>query len=551
MSEPNDQQPSPITEQANVPLTEETSALPTESAAASLTQESIAVAVPPRYWWLKRLLIGGGVLLLALLVLRTWWGFVAQRRLDAQIAVYVARGEPIYPEDFDTEPIPDDQNAAKFLKDAAAALNLTMEQNDNVGQWYRHAEKVADHLDEIRKMVDAHAPALQLLRKARHAPLTNWDTKFRTPVMSTMLPFLSAQRMLAKFVWLGIVMKHQTGDDAAAVELLRDVTAQAKIMDRHPLLISHLVAIAIDALAVNAIESIAPQLTVESPENSPARSITPAKREQLLALIEDLVDDTAYASAGRLTTMGERMLQLNIFQTVWSGQASFGAMVFFGGVTPPSLLERVAKYPLGPLLQADALYAMKLLTPSADAIGRTDWAQLQASLPDDATPDSWIDAVVHPLSRIIIPSLGRVFLLHFRSLAGRKMAATALAIRLYEVDHGQRPKTLTQLVPDYLRELPVDPFASDGRALAYLPEAHPPILYSISQDAEDNGGTFTFRRKNGGVDREKLDLPFFLDGVRPKNKQHFQELARKSRDAREDHDYVEDEGGKSDEDQPR
>ena len=170
---------------------------------------------------------------------------------------------------------------------------------------------------------------------------------------------------------------------------------------------------------------------------------------------------------------------------------------------------------------------------------------------DEAPPDSLIDALSHPLSRIIIPSLGRAFLLHFRSLAGRKMAATALAIRLYEVDHGRRPETLTQLVPDYMRKLPVDPFASDGRALAYLPDAHPPILYSISQDADDNGGEFTFRSKNRGVDREQLDQPFFLDGVRPENKQHFQELARKSRDAREDHDYVENEGGKSDEDQPR
>ncbi len=131
------------------------------------------------------------------------------------------------------------------------------------------------------------------------------------------------------------------------------------------------------------------------------------------------------------------------------------------------------------------------------------------------------------------------------------MAATALAIRLYELDHGKRPETLTQLVPNYMRELPVDPFASDRRAIGYLPDAHPPILYSIGQDAEDNGGAFTFRSKNRGVDREKLDLPFFLDGVRPKNATHFKELVRKSREAREDHNEVENEGGNPDEDQPR
>ena len=42
--------------------------------------------VPPRYWWLKRILVAVGVLVLLLVVFRLWWGWEAQRRLDAKIA---------------------------------------------------------------------------------------------------------------------------------------------------------------------------------------------------------------------------------------------------------------------------------------------------------------------------------------------------------------------------------------------------------------------------------------------------------------------------------
>lgn len=81
--------------------------------------------VPVRYWWLKRILFGCGVILIGLVALRIWWGWEANRRLQAGIDGYIAAGEPVYPEDFDQSAVPDDQNAAKMYDDAAAALLTT------------------------------------------------------------------------------------------------------------------------------------------------------------------------------------------------------------------------------------------------------------------------------------------------------------------------------------------------------------------------------------------------------------------------------------------
>ncbi len=62
-----------------------------------------------------------------------------------------------------------------------------------------------------------------------------------------------------------------------------------------------------------------------------------------------------------------------------------------------------------------------------------------------------------------------------------------LALRLYLAEHGELPKRLEQLVPDYLPELPLDPFSE--RPLVYRPDGSSWLLYSIGPDHKDDGGT--------------------------------------------------------------
>lgn len=91
------------------------------------------------------------------------------------------------------------------------------------------------------------------------------------------------------------------------------------------------------------------------------------------------------------------------------------------------------------------------------------------------------------------------------------MAGTALAIQLYVLDHGRRPETLAQLLPDYVAEVPRDPFSAEGAVLLYRPDASPPVLYSVGMDGKDNVGVQTLR-SGGRIDLDRSDLPFFLDG---------------------------------------
>jgi hypothetical protein len=57
-----------------------------------------------------------------------------------------------------------------------------------------------------------------------------------------------------------------------------------------------------------------------------------------------------------------------------------------------------------------------------------------------------------------------------------------LVCRLYEIRHGRLPATLAALVPEFLRQVPQDPF--DGRPFRYLPDKA--VVYSVGPDLVDS-----------------------------------------------------------------
>jgi hypothetical protein len=69
---------------------------------------------------------------------------------------------------------------------------------------------------------------------------------------------------------------------------------------------------------------------------------------------------------------------------------------------------------------------------------------------------------------------------YFRSIT------TALAIERYRIAHGRWPESLQQLVPQFIGNLPLDPF--DGQALRYRRLPDGVVVYSIGWDGIDDGG---------------------------------------------------------------
>ena len=69
----------------------------------------------------------------------------------------------------------------------------------------------------------------------------------------------------------------------------------------------------------------------------------------------------------------------------------------------------------------------------------------------------------------------------------RRLAVTAIALKRFQLEHGQWPETLAELSPEFLPSVPIDPY--DGKPLKY--HSNPDgtfLLYSVGEDGVDDGG---------------------------------------------------------------
>jgi hypothetical protein len=75
---------------------------------------------------------------------------------------------------------------------------------------------------------------------------------------------------------------------------------------------------------------------------------------------------------------------------------------------------------------------------------------------------------------------------HDLATAHIRLLELEMALKSFRCDHGSAPSTLAELVPKYLRQLPLDPFSA--QLMAYRPSGTNWLLYSLGPDRVDDGG---------------------------------------------------------------
>jgi hypothetical protein len=89
--------------------------------------------------------------------------------------------------------------------------------------------------------------------------------------------------------------------------------------------------------------------------------------------------------------------------------------------------------------------------------------------------------------------------------SARQIAVTAIALKRFELKHGQYPENLSQLVPEFLVAIPLDPM--NGDPLHYRRRSNEAfLLYSVGENGVDDGGDPAF---HAGV---KSTSYFWVDG---------------------------------------
>jgi hypothetical protein len=83
--------------------------------------------------------------------------------------------------------------------------------------------------------------------------------------------------------------------------------------------------------------------------------------------------------------------------------------------------------------------------------------------------------------------LSAVFGKVMRVEAAKQIIVTAIALKRYQLKHGNYPADLNSLVPEFVSTVPIDPV--DGQPLRYRPNADGTfLLYSVGENGVDDGG---------------------------------------------------------------
>ncbi len=485
---------------------------PPDSQAASPPDEA---PYPPRFWWLKRLGVAALVLVVLFAAVRWWWGVEAQRRLDAMIDELHAQGQRVLLRDFATEPVPPEENAATLLLEAARKLSLAQAPVP-LDDLAAHPEIIAARADDVQRLTDANAEALALVRQARGRKKVDWGVVLKSPVTSVLLPQLSPQRDLERLVCSHAVLAAAKGQRLEAVESLRDgLSLSRAVQQANPFLIAALVGNAQSDLVCSAAETVLTQLGSSATTTQPVRPIEPELRNSLLHLRDELLDEQPARGGWFAAFEGERLMYLDTIE--FSRSRGFGPALGYisgGGIGIPSAAERA----VWPMFVLDLVKAMDDVTQYQSAGLAPALAEARDLLPGEFPHGLDPRGLARLGSRLLLPSLGGAVDLQFRHLAHRRLAATAIALRLYELEHGKAVESLDVLVPEYLSEIPRDPLTDDGALIRLVSDASGRRLYSVGRDGVDQGGWYR-PPPTGTVlpgPHFGTDEVFYLDGPRPR-----------------------------------
>jgi len=428
---------------------------------------------PPRFYWLKRLSASASLTLLLVAGLWTTLAWRADRRLGDEFARYRSLGQPVLPTDFDATAVPDADNAAPVLFRAPRAIktnSLTDDDWNKVGPLWPDRPIPDDEIAPLTRLAEAVAPARELVRSARPKKSIDWGLRTHGSVRNP-TSLANNQEFLGDLILKCAFLDHHRGDQAAAIEALRDgLFISRAIQCDIPTTGTHFYALRMTSRAANYAAAFATEIELHA-TNSTTRPATPS---QIRGLINDLLDDQPLLRHGLRSLYAERLTQREDAQVAGRANA------------------------LRPFFAADALNAVRGTSIAIDAASKDTWPAASAKLPPPHAPLPYssnrpsLSQLAHPYypARYGYATPEESVRGEFQALATRRIAASALAIRLYREDHaGQFPTRLDDLVPDYLPAVPIDPFSPDHHPLRYVPDSPNPYIYSVGEDATDDRGS--------------------------------------------------------------
>jgi hypothetical protein len=385
----------------------------------------------------------------------------------------------------------DAPNAAAIYRRAFAALTpreqAATADSGRAQPWSQYDRTLFD-ADDVgqRQFLDSQQRGLALLREAAAVPYCSFerDWSSETSPLDMPLPELPQLRYGATLLAYDALDRAQRGDGRAALDNVTAIFGMARHVN-FPLLIELVAARAIEETGAKALEDVL--------------TLAPPTAEDLGRL--DLIKGEAFR---------ERLRRVFAMEEAW-GMAAFVMLATGRGRTSPDIQATTPMDALGASMLDSPLYRIFFLEDDLASFRRhMRLSRDNANRPAPAvfeSLDAQEDEIRHTrgggiLSGLLLPASGRCLYAAVDGDATRHLVRLALAAARYRKKHGAYPDKLTELTPEFVAEVPADPY--DGRPIRLRREGAGIVLYSIGRDRRDHSGCAWDRDKNEG------DLTFRL-----------------------------------------
>jgi hypothetical protein len=358
--------------------------------------------------------------------------------------------------------------------------------------------------EEVDAALGKYQDALAVVREAAEHPVLDFQLDYHQG-FTLLLPHLAPLKRATQLLSADTLSDLRRGDAGAATTNLNAMLGLVRGTANERLAISQLVRIAMAAIAMNATWEF-----LQSPR---------VTEDQLAMLQRDWAGLTYLQPANDMLAM-ERAIGLMMMQRMRRSSAELqqalstaGGGSMGSGLTLANLPETLIRETIagarrtswrlsasyadqlralaGYQVLLDSVRAVQAGQPFLPALSRQQARLAALELHpekedsgrrfDPSNPDLlslFTDSVI---------SLHRVLNREMMAEVSRGLATTALALKRYQLRHGQYPAELSALVPELLPAVPRDP--ADGKPLRYqLRSDGTFLLYSIGEDGVDNGG---------------------------------------------------------------
>jgi hypothetical protein len=318
-------------------------------------------------------------------------------------------------------------------------------------------------LDDLRNDLKVAGPeALDLARKLPALREGRFPIHYSRDFISTTINSQDA-RAGANVLQEEAVLLAQEGQADRALEATRGIVVSGRSVGDEPLLVSQLIRLSCQAVAVNTLERV---LALGEPSAGELK-----KMQELLELeaAEPLLLNGA---------RGERAGDHELMLALKSGDAKLSMAAGPGGSTFVDLAG-------GPLARGSHARLLRFLNEYVEAAKLPPEQQGEAMNQLDTRVKKArmeYDVVI----ALLMPAMTKVSEASRRNQAMLRCAIVGVAAERYRRDKHSWPEKLDDLTRDYLKAVPADPY--DGKSLRYKHLPDGVIVYSVGPDQADNGG---------------------------------------------------------------